>query len=297
MKVRNVAVIGAGVMGIGVAQSLAQAGLEAILVDLDPEILDRAREQIRTNLRMQALFGPKDRLGDPDEVLARIETIASDGSNGTMARKLAEADFVIENVTERWSTKKKVFSELDSGCPPHCVLATNTSAIPISRFASVTERADRIIGIHFMNPVPMKHTVEVIPGAQTSSETVETTLALLERLGKKAVLVRDSPGFVSNRVLMLTINEAIHVLNDEVADAEQIDSVFTSCFGHQMGPLATADLIGLDTILLSLEVLDDCFKDSKYHPCPLLTKMVDSGRLGRKSGQGFYSYELNGETP
>jgi len=292
MELERVAVIGAGVMGVGVAQSVAQAGIRVVLVDLDDEILDSARSQIRVDLRMQAFFRPSEEIGDPDEVLGRIETMTSTHGLGT--HELGDVDLAIENVTERWQVKQEVFRTLDTICPPRAVLISNTSAMPITRIASATGRPDRVIGVHFMNPVPLKSTVEVIRGVHTSEETVATTLGLLERLGKKAVLVKDSPGFISNRVLMLTINEAIFVLHDQVAGIEQVDEVFTACFGHPMGPLATADLIGLDTILQSLEVLYDCFKDSKYRPCPLLVQMVDAGRLGKKSGQGFYAYDEKG---
>jgi 3-hydroxybutyryl-CoA dehydrogenase len=170
------------------------------------------------------------------------------------------------------------------------VFAANTSAIPITRIASVTRRASKVLGIHFMNPVPMKTTVEVIRGYHTSDHTIDLAKTLLEQMGKKGIVVNDSPGFVTNRVLMLTINEAICLLQDRVATAEEIDTIFRDCFGHKMGPLETADLIGLDTILYSIEALYDSFNDSKYRPCPLLKKMVDAGLYGRKNSRGFYNY-------
>jgi 3-hydroxybutyryl-CoA dehydrogenase len=220
---------------------------------------------------------------DAKEIISLIEFT-------TDQRLLSEADFVIENVTEKWEIKKQVYEQIDSICPPHCVFAANTSAIPITRIASATRRAPQVLGIHFMNPVPLKSTVEVIRGYHTSEQTLETALALLARMGKTGIVVNDSPGFVSNRVLMLTINEAIFLLQEGVASAEDIDTIFKNCFGHKMGPLETGDLIGLDTILYSLEVLYEAFNDSKFRPCPLLKKMVDAGLHGRKSGAGFYKY-------
>jgi 3-hydroxybutyryl-CoA dehydrogenase len=278
-----VGVIGAGVMGTGVAQNLAMAGQRAILIDISDEILDRARTEISQNLRFQGLFNKGEKRVNAREIVGLIEFT-------TEQRLLAEADFIIENVTEKWEIKKQVYAQIDAICPQHCVFAANTSAIPITRIASATRRAPQVLGIHFMNPVPLKPTVEVIRGYHTSEQTLETALALLGRMGKTGIVVNDSPGFVSNRVLMLTINEAIFLLQDGVASAEDIDTIFKNCFGHKMGPLETADLIGLDTILYSLEVLYESFNDSKYRPCPLLKKMVDAGLLGRKTRQGFYKY-------
>ena len=197
---------------------------------------------------------------------------------------------MIENATERWEVKREIYPRLDALCSDETIVAANTSAFPITRIASLSQRPDRIVGIHFMNPVPLKSTVELIPGYHTSNETLEQTQRLLQAMGKEWVLVGDAPGFVSNRVLMLTINEAAFLLNDGVSTAEDVDRVFKSCFGHPMGPLETADLIGLDTILYSIEVLQDAYADSKYRPCPLLKRMVAAGLLGRKSGEGFYEY-------
>jgi len=278
-----VGVIGAGVMGAGVAQNLAMTGQRAILIDISEAILERARTEIFQSLRFQGLFNKSEKRVDTKEITRLIEFT-------TDQRLLSEADFVIENVTEKWKIKKQVYEQIDSICPQHCVFAANTSAIPITRIASATRRAPQVLGIHFMNPVPLKSTVEVIRGYHTSEQTLETALALLARMGKTGIVVNDSPGFVSNRVLMLTINEAIFLLQDGVASAEDIDTIFKNCFGHKMGPLETADLIGLDTILYSLEVLYEAFNDSKYRPCPLLKKMVDAGLHGRKTGTGFYKY-------
>ena len=283
MTTQVVGVIGAGVMGTGVAQNLAVTGNRVILIDVSEEILARARDEISRNLRFQGLFKKDEKKADVGEILRRIEF-------ATELSLLSEADFVIENVTEKWEIKKQVYEQIDAICPPHCVFAANTSAIPITRIASATRRAPQVLGIHFMNPVPLKPTVEVIRGHHTSDQTVETALALLAAMGKTGIVVNDSPGFVSNRVLMLTINEAIFLVQEGVAPVEDIDAIFKNCFGHKMGPLETGDLIGLDTILYSLDVLYEAFNDSKYRPCPLLKKMVDAGLHGRKSGAGFYKY-------
>jgi len=283
MSIQTVGVVGAGVMGRGVSQVLSQAGLNAILVDVSDEILDQARLEIKQNIRLQRMMNKTAPGETTDAVLQRIEF-------SNEYQKLERVDFLIENVTENFEIKREVYRQLDVICPDHCVFAANTSAIPITRLAALTKRPAKVIGMHFMNPVPMKPTVEVIKGFNTSAETISTAQELLERIGKEGIVVNDSPGFVTNRVLMLTINEAIFVLQEQVADAETIDRLFKTCFGHKMGPLETADLIGLDTILNSIEVLYESFNDSKYRPCPLLKKLVDAGFHGRKSGRGFYFY-------
>jgi len=283
MELKNVGVIGAGVMGSGLAQNLAQTRHRVMLVDVSEKILNQAKLEIRNRVRFGGLFDKGQRAENPDEVLSRIEFT-------TDYHSLEGADFVIENVTEKWEIKRDVYAELDRICSARCIFAANTSAISITKLASLTRRAPQVLGMHFMNPVPMKRMVEVIRGYHTSEHTIETAKALLAQMGKEGIVVNDSPGFVSNRVLMLTINEAIFVVQDQVASAEEVDRIFKTCFEHKMGPLETGDLIGLDTILLSLEVLYESFNDSKYRPCPLLKKMVDAGLLGRKSGQGFYSY-------
>jgi len=285
MTIRTVGVVGAGVMGTGVAQSLAQAGYDVVLVDLSEEILARAQQTIINSLRLQRLIDRSKREGDQGrEPMARITFV-------TDYERFPAVDFVIENTTEKWEIKKTVYSQIDAICPEHTIFAVNTSAISITRVGSITRRADRVIGTHFMNPVPMKDCVEVIRGYHTSEETITTTRSVLETMGKKGIVVNDLPGFVSNRVLMLTINEAVSLVQDQVASAEDVDKIFESCFGHKMGPLKTADLIGLDTILYSIEVLYESYNDSKYRPCPLLKKMVDAGLHGRKNGQGFYCYQ------
>lgn len=283
MNIQVVGVVGAGVMGIGVSQNLAQTGHQVILIDVSDEILERAKQEIRQNLRFRGFFDQSEPDNTPEDVLSRIKF-------STNYQFLESAEFVIENTTEKWEIKQQVYTQLDPICPPESVFAANTSAIPITRIASVTKRASKVIGMHFMNPVPMKPMVETIRGYHTSDETIETAKKLLTQMGKECIIVNDSPGFVSNRVLMLTINEAVFILQDQVASASDVDRIFKTCFGHKMGPLETADLIGLDTILFSIEVLYESFNDSKYRPCPLLKKMVDAGLYGQKSGQGFYTY-------
>jgi 3-hydroxybutyryl-CoA dehydrogenase len=220
---------------------------------------------------------------DPAEVLARISTAVG-------AEALAEVDYVIENVPEDWEIKREVFAALDAACKPDTVFIVNTSAIPITRVGAITGRPERVIGVHFMNPVPMKPAVELIPGVHTSAETVERTRQLLAAMGKHAVDVKDSCGFISNRLSHVFMNEAAYLVYEGVASAEAVDEVFRSCFGHPMGPLETADLIGVDTVLDSIEVIYQHYRDSKYRPCPLLMQMVDAGLRGRKAGRGFYDY-------
>ncbi len=284
MNIKVVGVVGAGVMGTGVAQSLAQAGHRVILLDISEEILKRAREEIAKNIRFQRLFSKTKDQESVDAIVDRIRFT-------TDYAPFADADFVIENVTEKWEIKRGVHEQLDAVCPKHAVFAVNTSAFSITRVASVTKRPEKVLGMHFMNPVPMKPMVEVIRGYHTSQETIAIAKELLATMDKECVVVNDMPGFVSNRVLMLTVNEAVFLVQDQVASVEEVDKIFKSCFGHKMGPLETADLIGLDTILYSIEVLYESFNDSKYRPCPLLKKMVDAGLHGRKSGQGFYTYK------
>jgi 3-hydroxybutyryl-CoA dehydrogenase len=283
MNIQVVGVVGAGVMGVGVSQNLAQTDHQVILLDVSEEILERAKQQIKNNIRFQGFFKKGETAVSPDDMLHRIKF-------STNYKFLEDAEFVIENTTEKWKIKKDVYEKIDAVCPANTVFAANTSAISITRIASVTKRAPKVVGIHFMNPVPMKPMVEMIRGYHTTDETIETAKTLLAQMGKESILVNDSPGFVSNRVLMLTINEAIFLLQDQVASAQEVDRIFKTCFGHKMGPLETADLIGLDTILFSVEVLYESFNDSKYRPCPLLKKMVDAGLYGRKSRQGFYTY-------
>ncbi len=277
-------VIGAGVMGTGVAQSLAQARHRVFLVDLSEDILQQARKNIMNSIRLQKMWHKTTSQESVDDIIERI-TFTTD------IAALEPVEFVIENVIENWEAKRKVYAQIDTICYDRCIFAANTSAISITRIGGQTKRPDRVIGMHFMNPVPLKHMIEVIRGYHTSEATITTARGLLASMGKDCVIVNDMPGFVSNRVLMLTVNEAIFLVHDQVASVEEIDKIFKSCFGHTMGPLETADLIGLDTILYSIEVLYESYNDSKYRPCPLLKKMVDAELYGRKSGQGFYSYK------
>jgi 3-hydroxybutyryl-CoA dehydrogenase len=278
----QIGVIGAGVMGTGLTQDLVAHGFGVVLIDRSQDSLDAARRDIEGYGRFSRMLGGG-QVGDYDANLSRVVY-------STDLNKVAAADFVVENITEDWALKKEIYPVIDQACAADTVFAANTSAIPITKLAALTGRPDRIVGMHFMNPVPMKKAVEVIRGWHTSDETLKRADQLLAGLGKKSITVADSPGFVSNRVLMLTVNEAVYLVHENVASAADVDELFRSCFGHKMGPLETADLIGLDTILYSIEVLQESFADSKYRPCPLLRKMVDAGLHGRKSGQGFYSY-------
>lgn len=285
-----VGVVGAGVMGAGVAQSLASSNYAVVVVDRAEQALHSAKREIERGIRLQTLLATADTPSRPRANLSRIRFT-------TDPTELAAADFVIENITERWDDKNALYRQLDAICRPGAVIAANTSAISITRLASATSRPASVIGMHFMNPVPMKRTVELIRGHFTSDATVAAAQALLAGMGKEGILVNDSPGFVSNRVLMLTINEAVFLLHEHVATAADVDRLFRECFGHKMGPLETADLIGLDTILLSIEALHESFGDGKYRPCPLLKRMVHANLLGRKSGQGFYTYVSTAQAP
>lgn len=276
-----IGVLGAGVMGVGVAQNLASTGHDVILVDLSEEILATALATIRHNCRFSRLTGGP--ALDADEVLSRIST-------GIGVDAVAKADLVIENVPEDWAIKRELFAALDAVCGPDTIFVVNTSAIPITRVAAGTGRPDRVIGVHFMNPVPMKPVVELIPGVHTSAATIERTKALLAGMGKTGVELKDSCGFISNRLSHVLMNEAAFLVYEGVATAEAVDEVFRSCFGHPMGPLETADLIGVDTVLYSIDVLYEHYRDSKYRPCPLLHQMTDAGLHGRKAGRGFYDY-------
>ncbi|MFB9903549.1 3-hydroxyacyl-CoA dehydrogenase family protein [Allokutzneria oryzae] len=281
-ETRPVGVVGAGTMGAGVAQCLAAAGHRVIVVDPVRKALVDGLSRLRDGLRLATLLRRLPAT-PPDDVLARVRWTEE-------ITDLADARFVIECGPERLALKDKLFGELDVICPADAVLASCTSAVPIERLAVNTRRPDRVLGTHFMNPVPLKDSVEVIRAAVTSDDTVDRALALLASMGKQGIVVRDAPGFVSNRVLMLTVNEASIVVQENTADPSTVDKIFQDCFGHAMGPLATADLIGLDTVLDSLVVLQECTNDSRFAPSRLLADLVCAGDLGRKTGKGFHTY-------
>lgn len=281
-EIRRVAVLGAGTMGNGIAHVLARGGYSVILRDIDGRALDLALANIAANLDRETKKGKIAEAQKP-EILARIRVT-------TDAAPLATADFAIEAVPERLDLKTAVLREADKMLPPAAILASNTSSISITTLAALTSRPDRFVGMHFMNPVPVMALVEVIRALQTSDATFAATMALAEKLGKKPVAVNDSPGFVSNRVLMPLINEAAFCVMEGVATAEAVDAVMKTGMNHPMGPLELADFIGLDVCADILDVLYAGFQDSKYRACPLLRKMVAAGWLGRKSGRGFYNY-------
>jgi 3-hydroxybutyryl-CoA dehydrogenase len=283
MDRQAVGVVGAGTIGAGVAQALAESAHQVVLVDVSAERLAAAERAIRRSTRLRVLLDRRNAAGDADRVVGRIRF-------GTEHRRLGEVGFVIENVTEKWEVKRDLYASLDRVCAPEALFAVNTSAIPITRVASLTRRPARVVGMHFMNPVPLMPMVEIIRGFHTAEATIAAARALVADMGKESIVVGDSPGFVTNRVMMLMVNEAIFLLQERVASAEEVDRLFKTCFGHKMGPLETADLIGLDTVLYSLDVLHASFHDSKYRPCPLLATMVDAGLHGRKTGRGFYRY-------
>ena len=276
MILERVLVVGAGQMGGGIAQVVAASGRAVLLHDTFPGAVERGLAAIERSLgKLHEKGGP-----EPGAVLARI----------TPVDEITEAELMIEAIVEHADTKKELFRAADDALPAGAILASNTSSIPITELAAATSRPDRVIGMHFFNPVPVLRLVEVIRGLDTSDETAATVVALARELGKEPVEVRDVPGFVSNRILMPFINEAVWALHDGVAEPEAIDTIAKLGFNHPIGPLALADLIGLDTCVAIMEVLESGLGDSRYAPCPLLREHVAAGRLGRKSGQGFFSY-------
>ena len=283
MDITRVAVIGTGTMGSGIAQTIAVAGIPVTMVDREQTIVDRAQQTIERQLRRAVERG---RMSQDDAGVA-LSLIDSDIS----VDAAAEADLVIEAVPEVLGMKNDVFSRLDEVCRPDAILASNTSSISITSLGAATTRPQRVVGMHFFNPVPVMELVEVVRGLQTSDEVVDSAVAFAQRLGKTPVAVNDYPGFVSNRVLMPMINEAIYCLMEDVASAEAIDNVMRLGMKHPMGPLALADLIGLDVCLDIMVVLQRDLGEDKYRPCPLLRKMVAAGKLGRKAHEGFYRYE------
>ena len=282
MDVKTFGVIGSGQMGNGIAQVAAAAGLNVIMSDIKKEFCEKGLATIAGSLG-RLVKKEKISEADKDAILGRIKTT-------TDLKDMADADFVVEAAVEREDLKFKIFRDLDEICPPHVILSTNTSSIPIGRIAAQTGRPDKVIGMHFMNPVPLMKLVEIIKGIATSEETFKLTWELSEKFGKVPAEANDYPGFIANRILMPMINEAVFCLYQSVGKAEDIDTVMKLGMNHPMGPLALADLIGLDTCLAIMETLYDGFKDSKYRPCPLLRKYVEAGWLGRKTGKGFYDY-------
>jgi len=282
MQVKTVGVVGAGTMGNGIAQVFAASGFQVILQDITEEALQRGLGTIEKSLE-RMLSKEKISADDKANTLANIRTVTS-------LEALADADLVVEAASENIDIKDQIFKDLDRICKPEAVLATNTSSISLTRIARVTRRPEKVIGMHFMNPVPVMKLVEVIRALQTSDEVYQLIDDLSRQIGKVPVEVNDSAGFVSNRILLPMINEAIYAHYEGVATVEAIDEVMKLGMNHPMGPLALADLIGLDTCLSIMEVLHEGLGDDKYRPCPLLRRMVDAGYLGRKSGKGFYEY-------
>jgi len=282
MEIKTFGVVGAGQMGNGIAQVAATAGLQVIMNDIKDEFVERGLKNI-TKLLAKNVEKGKIAEGEKDSILGRIKT-------STSLKEMAPCDFVVEAATENEPIKFGIFRELDSVCRPEIILASNTSSIPIGRIAAQTKRPEQVIGMHFMNPVPVMKLVEVIRGLATSDETFQTTWDLSIKFGKTPALANDFPGFISNRVLMPMINEAVYALYHGVGKPEDIDTVMRLGMNHPMGPLALADLIGLDTCLAILDVLHEGLGDPKYRACPLLRKYVAAGWLGRKTKRGFYSY-------
>lgn len=283
MNIKTFGVIGAGQMGNGIAQVAALSGLEVIMNDIKAEFVERGFTSIKKNLRRSV---DKGRMTDEEmnAVLERIRTSVD-------IKDMASVDFVVEAATENETIKFQIFKDLDQICEPHVILATNTSSIPIGRIASHTGRPGKIIGMHFMNPVPVMKLIEIIRGLRTTDDTFKITWNLAVKLGKTPAEANDYPGFIINRILMPMINEAVYCLYHGVGSREDIDTVMTLGANHPMGPLALADLIGLDTCLAIMDTLFDGFKDTKYRPCPLLKRYVEAGWLGKKTGRGFYEYK------
>lgn len=282
MDITRVCVVGGGAMGGGIAHVFAQKGFEVTLVETTKELAEKALAAISKNMDRQVAKGIMS-ASDKDAALGRLKTATAVGEAGGF-------HFAVEAVCERMDLKKQVFRDLDAAAAPGAILATNTSSLPIAEIASAVRDPSRVIGMHFMNPVPVMKLVEIVRGRQTSQDAYEATDALARSLGKTPAVAKDCPGFISNRVLMPMINEAIQCLHEEVSSKEDIDTIMKLGMAHPMGPLELADHIGLDVCLAIMEVLHEGYADSKYRPCPLLRQMVAAGRLGVKSGAGFYDY-------
>ncbi len=282
--IKKVAVVGGGTMGNGIAHVFAISGFQVKLVETSRELADKALNTIGKNLTRMVT---KEKISEKDkeEALLRIQPELN------LTEAVKDVDLVVEAVPEHFKLKKKIFAEIDEHAPEHTILATNTSSISITKLAAVTDRSNRFIGMHFFNPVPVMKLVEVIRGLDTGDEVIQAIIEISEKLGKVPVQANDSPGFVSNRVLMPMINEAIYCVYEGVAEPKAVDDVMKLGMAHPMGPLRLADFVGLDVCLDVLNVLYDGFKDPKYRPCPLLVKMVDAGKLGDKTGEGFFKYD------
>ncbi|MCP5049893.1 MAG: 3-hydroxyacyl-CoA dehydrogenase family protein [bacterium] len=283
MEFKKVGIIGAGTMGAGITADMVLHGIDVVLVDIYEDVLENAKAEITKSVRFAPMIKKELAKIPVKEALAKIVF-------STDVNAMADCEFIIENVTEDWNIKEKVYLEMDKAVNSDALFGVNTSCISITKLAAVTSRPEKVIGMHFMNPSYAKPVLEVMRGFHTTDETVELANQLLAQLGKKSIVVNDYPGFVSNRISHLFMNEAAWTVQDDVASAEQVDNIFKKCFGHTMGPLETADLIGLDTVVHSLNVLYESYQDPKFRCCPLLKKMVDAGLLGRKSGKGFYTY-------
>jgi 3-hydroxybutyryl-CoA dehydrogenase len=284
MKQKKLTIIGSGVMGSGIAQLFAQYEFHVTLIDHLQSQLNKAKDNISKSLHYLALTKNLSPAPSVESALAHI-TFTSQHD------ELMHTEYLIENITENWEQKKALYQELTKQCKPDCIFGVNTSSISITKVASLVDNPHRVIGVHFMNPAPMMPMIEVIKGYHTDESTIKKTRMLLEQVNKKMILVKDSVGFVSNRAMMLFINEAIFMIQENIVTIDDIDVLFRQCFGHKMGPLHTADLIGLDTVLYSLETLYSELNDPKYRPCWLLKNMVDAGLLGQKTKKGFYQYD------
>lgn len=282
MQIKNIGVVGAGIMGSGIAQVAAAAGYNVILNDIEDKFIDRGLTAISHSLERMV---KKDKITS-----AEAKTISGRITRSTKLEDLSDVDFVVEAVIEDKTLKQDIFRQLDNICHSEVILSSNTSSISITSLAAVTSRPEKVIGMHFINPVPVMKLIEVIKGLDTSSETVKSVFDLAEIMGKVPVMAEDFPGFVSNRVLQVMINEGIYCLYEGIGTRESIDDIMKMCANHPMGPLELADLIGLDTVLNILNILYEGYGDPKYRPCPLLKKYVEAGLLGRKTGRGFYEY-------